>query len=315
MRGFWSLIVTQFEGAFNDNALKTLVLFVGLNMALSPQWHEALVPLTAGLFSLPFILFSMWGGFLADRFSKRSVTVGVKLLEIGIMTFATLGFLLRNLPMGLVAIFLMGVHSAVFGPSKYGLLPELLPERRLSWGNGLLELGTFLAIISGVAAGGLLYSALKGREVWSGAVLILLAVGGVGFSLGITRVPAADPKRKFSVNFLAELWQQIRLMRQDRVLWLACLGNIYFWFIGLLLQQGVLDYGENVLKAGELRTSYLLAALAIGIGVGSFAAGYMSGGKIEYGLVPLGSLGICIFAAVLSGAALSFGQILATVAA
>ena len=152
--GFWSLIVTQFEGAFNDNALKTIVTFFGLNLALSERMHDALVPLTAALFSLPFILFSMWGGFLADRFSKRTVTIGVKVLEIVIMSFATVGLLLKSLPMGLTAIFLMGVHSAIFGPSKYGLLPELLPEKKLSWGNGVLELGTFLAIISGIAVGG-----------------------------------------------------------------------------------------------------------------------------------------------------------------
>src|SRR5512137_1985635 len=101
LRGFWSLIATQFEGAFNDNALKMVVLYVGLNMALSQGWHNALVPLTAGLFSLPFILFSMAGGFLADRLSKRTVTIGVKVLEILIMTFATLGLLLRSLPLGL----------------------------------------------------------------------------------------------------------------------------------------------------------------------------------------------------------------------
>ena len=126
LRGFWSLIVTQFEGAFNDNALKMVVTFVGLNMALSKGMHDALVPLTAALFSLPFLLFSMGGGFLADRLSKRTVTIGVKVLEILIMAFATLGLVLRSLPMGLAAIFLMGLHSAIFGPSKYGLLPELL---------------------------------------------------------------------------------------------------------------------------------------------------------------------------------------------
>jgi acyl-[acyl-carrier-protein]-phospholipid O-acyltransferase/long-chain-fatty-acid--[acyl-carrier-protein] ligase len=314
-RGFWSLIVTQFGGAFNDNALKTLVTFFGLNLALSDQMHNALVPLTAALFSLPFILFSMWGGFFADRWSKRTVTISVKVLEIGIMSFATTGLWLKNLPMGLCAIFLMGVHSAVFGPSKYGLLPELLPENKLSWGNGVLELGTFLAIITGISAGALLYSASHGHEQWSGAVLILLAFVGLGFSLGITRVPAADPKRSFDLNFLGGLWSQIQFMRKDRVLWLACLGNIYFWFIGQLLQQSVLDYGENVLKVGELRTSYLLAALAIGIGIGSFAAGYLSGGKIEYGLVPLGALGLCVFSALLSRTTLSFNQILAVVSA
>ena len=115
-------------------------------------------------------------------------------------------------------------------------------------------------------------------------------------------MPAANPHKKFQANFLGDLWHQIKEMRRDHVLWLACLGNIYFWFIGQLLQQSVIDYGENVLHIGEVRTTYLLAALAIGIGLGSFAAGYLSGGKIEYGLVPLGSLGIAIFAAVLTAA-------------
>jgi len=315
LRGFWSLILTQFEGAFNDNALKMVVTFVGLNMALSQSMHDALVPLTAALFSLPFILFSMAGGFLADRFSKRAVTIGVKVLEILIMSFATLALLLRSLPLGLVSIFLMGLHSAIFGPSKYGLLPELLPERRLSWGNGILELGTFLAIITGMAAGAMLYKGFEGRQVWSGAVLIGLAVAGLVFSLGITKVPAADPQKQFRANFVGELWRQIKAMRQDRILWLACLGNAYFWFIGQLLQQSVIDYGENVLHIGEVRTTYLLAALAIGIGLGSFAAGFLSGGKIEYGLVPLGSLGISGFAALLWHPALTFGQILGTVSA
>jgi acyl-[acyl-carrier-protein]-phospholipid O-acyltransferase/long-chain-fatty-acid--[acyl-carrier-protein] ligase len=315
LRGFWSLIVTQFEGAFNDNALKTLVTFIGLNLALPVREHKLLLPLTTVLFSSPFIVFSMVGGFLADRCSKRSMTVAVKVLEIGIMCFATAGFFLRNLPMGLAAIFLMGLHSAFFGPSKYGLLPELLPEKQLSWGNGILELGTFVAVISGCGAGALLYRAFVGCQAWSGAVLVLLAVAGFLFSLGITRVPAADPQRKFRANFVGDLWRQIQVMRSDRVLWLACLGNIYFSFIGILLQQGVIDYGETVLKAGEVYTFILLAALAVGMGVGSYAAGSLSGGKIEYGLVPLGSVGISVFAALLWNPGLSFGEIAAALAA
>jgi acyl-[acyl-carrier-protein]-phospholipid O-acyltransferase/long-chain-fatty-acid--[acyl-carrier-protein] ligase len=315
LRGFWSLIVTQFEGAFNDNALQTLVTFMGLDMALSLWFHDALVPLAAGLLSLPFLLFSMWGGFLADRYSKRTVTIGVKCLEILIMLFATLGLGLKNLPMGLTAIFLMGIHSAVFGPSKYGLLPELLPERRLSWGNGILELGTFLAIISGIAAGGMLYEKWKGQEGLAGFLLVCFAVAGLVFSMGITRVPPAAPDRTFRVNFLGDLWKQIQFMRRDHVLWLACLGNTYFWFLALLLKQGIFAYGTDVLKVGPANTSYLSAALAIGIGLGSFAAGYLSGGKIEYGLVPLGSLGLCVFAAVLSREAASFRQVLSVIAA
>src|SRR3954469_20446604 len=148
-KGFWSLIITQFQGAFSDNALKQLVIFLILGMNLKPSLHNAVVPLVGALFSLPFILFSMYGGFLADRFSKRSVTIGVKVFEIGIMTFTLAALSLHNVWMQLASVCLMGVHSAIFGPSKYGLLPELVPSKKLSWGNGVLELGTFLAIILG----------------------------------------------------------------------------------------------------------------------------------------------------------------------
>jgi acyl-[acyl-carrier-protein]-phospholipid O-acyltransferase / long-chain-fatty-acid--[acyl-carrier-protein] ligase len=314
-RGFWSLIITQFEGAFNDNALQTLVTFIGLSMILSAENQKVLLTLTAALFALPFILFSMAGGFVADRFSKCTVTIAVKMLEVGIMAFATVGFALKNLPMGLTAIFLMGLHSAIFSPSKYGLLPELLPERRLSWGNGILELGTFLAIILGMMAGAELFAAFAGRQVWSGVILVTLAIVGLVFSLGITRVPAADPARRFRANFLGDLWTQIQMMRADRVLWLACLGNLYFFFLAALVKLGVIDYGEHVLQVDAVHTMRLWAAVAVGIGLGSFAAGYLSGGKIEYGLVPLGALGLSLFAAWLWQPGLSYFQLLPILAA
>jgi acyl-[acyl-carrier-protein]-phospholipid O-acyltransferase/long-chain-fatty-acid--[acyl-carrier-protein] ligase len=310
LRGFWSLIITQFEGAFNDNALKALVTWIGLSMALPAVMHSALVSLTTALFALPFLLFSMTGGFLADHFSKRTVTVSVKVLEVFIMAFAMAGFALKSLPMGLAAIFLMGVHSAIFGPSKYGLLPELLPEKRLSWGNGILELGTWLAIILGMMAGAELFADFARNQAWSGAILVVLALVGLAFSLGITRVPAADPARRFRANFLGDLWAQIKMMRADRVLWLACLGNMYFTFIAALVSQGVTYYGADILKVDPVQTSRLWAAVAVGIGVGSFAAGYLSGGKIEYGLVPLGSLGLAAFAAWLGKPGLHYLQLL-----
>ena len=292
--GFWGLIVTQFQGAFSDNALKALVTFIGLSLAATQRERENLIPLTTLLFSLPFILFSMGGGYLADRFSKRSVTILIKLFEICVMLCALAGFAGGHVWIGLFAIFLMGTHSAVFSPSKYGLLPELLPEKRLSWGNGILELGTFLAIILGTAGGAWLYDAFKGRHALAGLVLIGLAVFGLFTSLVITRVPAADPRKVFRANPLADLIHQVKLIRIDRVLWLAVLGNIYFWFLGSLVQQNVFIFGTDTLHLSEIQTSYLLAALAIGIGVGSFAAGYLSGQKIEYGLVPLGSIGLTV---------------------
>jgi len=298
-RGFWSLIVTQFQGAFSDNALKQLVIFLVIGLGLPAEKRDQLVPLIGALFATPFILFSMTGGFLADRFSKRTITVGVKIFEICVMTFALAGLALNNLPMELSGIFLMGVHSAIFGPSKYGLLPELLPENRLSWGNGIIELGTFLAIILGTMAGGIFSDKFAGKQSWSGLILIGLAVLGLLTSLGIKQVPAANPGKQFTLNPMADLYAQMRLVRQDRALWLAVLGNAYFFFFAALLQINILIYGKDVLHLDDTHNSYLNASLAIGIGLGSFAAGVLSGGKIEYGLIPLGSIGLTALSAVL----------------
>jgi acyl-[acyl-carrier-protein]-phospholipid O-acyltransferase/long-chain-fatty-acid--[acyl-carrier-protein] ligase len=291
-RGFWSLIVTQFQGAFSDNALKNLVVFLIISMGISESDRHRMGELVSALFSLPFILFSMAGGYLADRYSKRTITIAVKIFEVVVMLFALLGFALDNLPMGLVGVFLMGTHSAFFGPSKYGMLPELLPEKRLSWGNGILELGTFMAIILGTVAASFLAEHFHGRHIWSGVVLVVLAIVGLFTSLGISRVPAANPQRKFRLNFLAELYDRIQWIRKDRVLSLAVTGNTYFNFLGALILLNIFFYGTEVLRLNPMKIGLLTAVMAVGIGSGSVAAGYLSGGKIEYGLIPLGAIGL-----------------------
>jgi acyl-[acyl-carrier-protein]-phospholipid O-acyltransferase/long-chain-fatty-acid--[acyl-carrier-protein] ligase len=307
-RGFWALIVTQFQGAFSDNALKWLVIFLIAGMGFSNEKRNQLVGVVGALFALPFIVFSMSGGFLADRFSKRTVTIGVKCFEIVVMLLALIGLAINHLYLTIGCVFLMGIHSAFFGPSKYGLLPELLPEKKLSWGNGVLELGTFLAIIGGTVTGGWLCKEFAGRQAWSGVVLIALALFGLSTSFFISRVPAADPARKYRPNFVADLWAQIQLVRRDRALWLAMVGNTYFFAIAALIQFLIVIYAKDVLNISDpAQSSYLQAATAIGIGVGSFAAGYLSGGKIEYGLIPLGSVGLTVCAALLGRHDLSFG--------
>lgn len=310
LRGFWSLFITQFQGAFSDNVLKWLVISLITIMGFSNEKRDQLVGLVLALFSLPFILFSMTGGYFADRFSKRSVTIGIKVFEIVVMLLALAGLAANQLGLAIACIFLMEVHSAIFGPSKYGLLPELLPERKLSWGNGVLELGTFVSIIGGTVVGAWLCTAFAGRQVWSGAVLVAMAICGLFTSFGITKVPAADPTRKFHANFVADLWTQIKLIRRDRVLWLAVVGNTYFFALAALIQSLIVIYAKDVLNIADPKpTSYLQAATAIGIGLGSFAAGYLSGGKIEYGLIPLGSAGLTVFAALLGQHGLSFTQV------
>ncbi|MGH9726964.1 MAG: acyl-[ACP]--phospholipid O-acyltransferase [Candidatus Acidiferrales bacterium] len=312
--GFWALIATQFQGAFSENALKNLVIFIIFGLGLSQTHKNELVPIVMLVFATPFIVFSMFGGYLADRFSKRSVTIGTKVFEICSTTCALAGLALQNLPLEFAAIFLLDTQGAVFGPSKYGLLPEILPEQELSWGNGIIEFGTFGAVITGTIAGGYLSDTFRGRQQWAGVILIALAAFGTLISLGISRVPVANPKRKFHLNFISETWRETLEIKKDHVLWLAVLGNTYFWFLAALLQPIIILYGKDVLHLSDTHNGFLQAALAIGIGVGSVAAGYLSGGKIEYGLIPLGAFGLTVFSFTLASGHLTFGGVLATLA-
>jgi acyl-[acyl-carrier-protein]-phospholipid O-acyltransferase/long-chain-fatty-acid--[acyl-carrier-protein] ligase len=291
-RGFWALIATQFQGAYSDNILRNLLLSMIVGMGLANNERETFVSVVTFLFSVPFILFSMPGGWLADRFSKRQITVWTKVMEIGSMAVATAGLATHTLVLSLVALTLVATQAALFGPSKYGLLPELLPAKRLSWGNGVIELGTFLAIIVGTVSGAALAEHFHGNEIYAGYVLVALSLVGLLTSLGIDKVPAAAPTKKFQANILSDLWRQIKLMRQDRPLFLAVAGNTYFWFLGSLLFSTIVVYGPDVLHVGQAKTGYLNATLAVGIGIGSMAAGLLSGNKIEYGLIPLGSIGM-----------------------
>ena len=195
--GFWSLIATQFQGAFNENALKFLVIYLILAIEKDKAQRDQMELLVGVLFAAPFILFSLVGGYFADRFSKRTVTIWTKVFEVGVMLFAAAALVGPNLNLALAAIFLVCTQGALFGPSKYGLLPELLPPDKLSWGNGVLELGTFLAIIVGSMSGSFLAEAFNGREIYAGALLLGFTVIGLVWSFGIGRVAAADPAKKF----------------------------------------------------------------------------------------------------------------------
>jgi len=291
-RGFWALIATQFQGAFSDNILRNLLLSMLVGMNLAKTQRETFVSVVTFLFSVPFLILSMPGGWLADRFSKRQITIWTKVMEFGSMLLATAGLATHALWVSLAALTLVASQAALFGPSKYGLLPELLPEKSLSWGNGVIELGTFLAIIIGTIAGAWMGEDFTGHEVDAGYVLLGLSVLGFGTSLGIDKVPAAAPEKPFRLNIVGDLWAQIGKMREDRALFLAVLGNAYFWFLGSLLFSTIVVYGPDVLHVGQTKTGYLNATLALGIGIGSLGAGWVSDNKIEYGLIPLGSIGM-----------------------
>lgn len=288
-RGFWCLMATQFQGAFSDNVLKQLVIFLVMAQHLPKAQLDSLVSDAGTFFAIPFLLFSMFGGWMADRFSKRHVMMGVKMMEIAIMAFATYALASRHLNLQLVSICLMGVHSAFFAASKYGSLPEVVPPEKLSWANGVIEMLTFLAAILGTLAAGWLAVGFADKPSWPGVILLALAIIGWITSRGITRVPAASPDKPLRINFLGDLWREFRWMRADRDLWRANLGNTAFFFIAILIQMNLLLYAEQVMKVNPLENSVLQVALAIGMAAGSLLAGKLSGDHVEYGLIPVGA--------------------------
>jgi len=315
LKGFWALIAVQFQGAFSDNALKWLVSFLVLESAFSKDdrdlWFVLVVPL---LFSIPFLLFSIPGGYFADKFSKRSVTLATKCLELVTMTLATFALATGQLELCAACLFLISSQAAIFGPTKYALLPELLPTENLSWGNGIIELTTLLSAIIAALAGGYLAHTFHGRQVWSGVFFLALSAIGLLCALGIDRLPPAGPARRFKWNFAGELFNEVNHMREDRTLFTAVIANTFFWFLGSLLLLNIVLYATDILHVDEVHSSYLLAGLSLGIGIGSFVAGLASGHKIEYGMILPGIAAIAIMAALLSLPGLNFIGVLVLLA-
>ncbi|MGB0581140.1 MAG: MFS transporter [Limisphaerales bacterium] len=309
-RGFWSLFAVQFQGAFSDNVFKFFVIFIVAD-SVSEGERDNYISLILALFSLPFLLFSMAGGYLADRHPKAKVVSGTKLMEICVMCIGTFGLYQQNFILLGAVLFFMSVQSAFFGPSKYGIMPELLPASRLSWGNGFLNMGSFLAIITGGILAGVLSDRLGKDKFWYvGLGLVGLAVFGWITSRLIPVLRAADPEKVFRVNFLAELWTNLKVIREDRILKLALVGSVYFWFLGALFAEPViLVYAQDVLALDDTKTGMLRAFLAVGIALGSCLAGILSGRKIEYGLVPVGAFGMAAAALLLFFPNLGFIQV------
>ena len=289
LKGFWSLFLTQFQGAFNDNAFKFIVIFMVLGKATADEW----APLVGFVFAVPFILFSAFAGQLATRFSKRTVTVSTKVAELGIMILAILGFVFDSDAMLVVVVFLLSTQSAFFGPSKYGLLPELLPERRLSWGNGVIQFGTTMAIIAGTVIAGVLKDQFEGNQHWSGVVLLGLSVVGLLCSTRISHVKPAAPDHQMRVNPMPELANSFEIIRRDRPLFLAVMGESFFWLLGALIQFCLMFYGKE-LELSDIKIGFMNGALACGIGFGCFLAGFLSRHKIAYGFVRIGVIGLMI---------------------
>ncbi|KAB2928825.1 MAG: MFS transporter [Dechloromonas sp.] len=293
---FAPLFGTQFLGAFNDNLYKNaLVVLLTFQAA---QWTtlapEVLANLAAGLFILPFFLFSATAGQLADKYDKAWLARLSKVLEVIIMGIAAAGFWLHSLGWLLAALFLLGLQSTLFGPVKYAILPQHLHEDELVGGNALIEAGTFVAILVGTLAGGLLAGAVA-QPMWIAVGGLAVAVLGYLYSRGIPEAPPPAPELQVNLNPLTETWRSIRFASGNRTVFLSILGISWFWLYGALFLAQFPAYTKNVLGGGESMVTLLLAIFTVGIGLGSLLCERMSGKHVEIGLVPFGSIGLTLF--------------------
>src|SRR5574343_1843667 len=293
---FAPFFTTQFLGAFNDNLFKN-ALVVLLTFQAS-QWTtlqpELLANLAAGVFILPFFIFSATAGQLADKYDKALLARLVKVLEMAIMVIAAAGFFVPGLPVLMGALFLLGCHSTLFGPVKYAIMPQHLREDELVGGNALIEAGTFVAILIGTLAGGLLAGSVE-HPAWIAVGGFVVALAGYLTSRRIPVAPAPDPGLKINLNPLSETWRNIAFARRERVVFLSILGISWFWLYGALFLAQFPSYAKNVLGGDESSVTLLLAVFTVGIGIGSMLCERMSGKHVEIGLVPFGSIGLTLF--------------------
>ena len=295
-RRFLPFFGTQFLGAFNDNLFKNALVVLLTFQAAS--WTtlkpELLANMAAGIFILPFFLFSATAGQLADKYDKAKLARLVKLLEIAIMLVVGVGFALHSLTILMFALFLFGLHSTLFGPVKYAILPQHLKEEELVGGNALVEAGTFVAILIGTLIGGLMAGLPQGT-VWITAAGLLVAIAGYLASRGIPVAPAPEPQLRVNHNPFVETWRNIGFARENRTVFLAILGISWFWLYGALFLAQFPAYTKNVLGGSETTVTLLLATFTIGIGAGSLLCERLSGKMVEIGLVPFGSIGLTLF--------------------
>lgn len=290
---FW----TQFLGAANDNLFK-FAFTVLVTYQLQVQWLPAeLAGLVIGaLFILPFLLFSATSGQMADKYDRRLLIVWLKRTEFLVMAVAAWGFFAQNIPVLLASIFLMGTQSAVFGPVKYAYLPQHLTERELTGGNGVVEMGTFVAILLGNVAGGLIIAVPEIGAHHVGFTCMGLAVLGRVAAQYIPASPAMDPGLRINWNPLSETWRNLKLAHGNLVVFRSVLGISWMWFFGAVFLSLFPAFAKDVLHGNEQVASLLLVVFSIGIGTGSLLCEVLSRRHVEIGLVPLGAIGMSVFA-------------------
>lgn len=295
-RRFLPLFITQFLGAFNDNVFKNALVIlityvVAENAGLNAQ---IMVTAAAGIFILPFFLFSATAGQLADKYEKAYLIRIIKFVEILLMIGAAIGFYLGNVWFLMTILFLMGTQSTFFGPIKYGILPEKIEEDELIGGNGLIEAGTFISILIGTLVGGLLILADSGILMISGMV-ILIAILGFVSSFYIPKGQPASPQLKVDYNFVRETWEIVSYARRNREIFLSILGISWFWLVGATFLAQFPTYSKDIIGGNEQLVTLFLSVFTIGVGIGSLLCNQLLKGEVEATFVPLGIIGVTVF--------------------
>jgi len=288
---FTYLNTTQFLGALNDNLFKLLIAYFCID--LIGEEHSTKILATAGaVFVIPFLLFSSTSGMLADRFSKRNIIVVCKAIEVIVMSLGVLVLWLQSIHGAYTILFLMATQSALFGPSKYGIIPELVKIERISQANGLITMMTFLAIIIGTFLASFITDVTYRNYIVVGTVCSLIAIAGLAASLCIEETPPSGSQKKIHPWFLLEIYKTTKAIKQQPTLLIAVLGSAYFLFAGAFIQLNIIPFAIQSLHLTDVQGGYLFLLAAVGIGTGSMLAGKLSGKVVELGLVPIGGLGM-----------------------
>jgi MFS family permease len=296
-RRFVPIFWTQFLNAFNDNVYKNalVILIIFQGDTLYGVDTNVLVTLCAGFFILPYFLFSATAGQFADKYEKSQLMQRIKLAEIIIMSVAVIGFYTQQIILLIILLFMLGTQAAMFSPLKYGILPQHLRETELIGGNGLINMGTFLAILLGTILGGVLISLPQGATLVS-VLIITLAILGYIASLFILPAEPSDATLKIRWNIAIETWRIARYGMENRSVFLAILAMSWFWFVGATYLSQMPAYAKHIIGGDNGVVTLLLTMFSIGIGTGSVLCEKLSRGHIELGIVPMGALGITIFA-------------------
>ena len=298
-RRFLPFFVTQSLGAFNDNVFKqSLILAILYKLNIDGD-RTIWVNLCAMLFILPFFLFSALAGQFGEKFNKDALIRLIKIGEIVIMAVGATGFVFNHLALMLLALFAMGTHSALFGPVKYSILPQALREEELVGGNGLVEMGTFLAILAGTISAGVMLSSGNYQAVVSFAI-VLIAVLGYLASRFIPKAPASTPGLRINWNIFSQSWATLRMgLGQTKSVSRSIVGNSWFWFVGAIYLTQIPAYAKDWLHGDETVVTLILTVFSVGIALGSMLCERLSGRKVEIGLVPFGSFGLTLFGLLL----------------